>query len=77
MLPILPVLSFLCAGLLAVFLIILLRRPTLNTSNISIVLWLLLGNVVHAVNALVWSSNVDTTRIPVWCDIGTCAATSN
>ncbi|KAJ7809997.1 pheromone A receptor-domain-containing protein [Mycena olivaceomarginata] len=71
MLPILPVLSFLCAGLLAVFLIILLRRPTLNTSNISIVLWLLLGNVVHAVNALVWSSNVDTTRIPVWCDIVT------
>ncbi|KAF7344865.1 Pheromone receptor [Mycena venus] len=71
MLLVLPVLSFLCAGLLAVFLIVLLRRPTVNTPNVAIVLWLLLGNTIHAVNALVWSSNVDTTRIPVWCDIVT------
>ncbi|KAJ6617172.1 pheromone A receptor-domain-containing protein [Mycena sp. CBHHK59/15] len=66
----LPVLSFLCAGLLAVFLLILVLRPTFNTSNVSIVLWLLFGNVVHAVNAIVWSSNVEA-RIPVWCDIVT------
>jgi hypothetical protein len=70
MLIILPVLSFLCAGLLAVFLILLIRRPMVNTSNVSLVLWLLFGNVVHAINALVWSSNTDTSRIPVWCDIG-------
>jgi hypothetical protein len=72
MLIILPVLSFLCAGLLAVFLILLIRRPTVNTSNVSLVLWLLFGNVVHAINALVWSSNTDTSRVPVWCDIGMC-----
>ncbi|KAJ6498391.1 pheromone A receptor-domain-containing protein [Mycena vitilis] len=70
MLPILPVLSFLCAGLLAVFLIVLIRRPTVNTSNVAIIVWLLLGNLVHAVNALVWSSNTET-RIPIWCDIVT------
>ncbi|KAJ7636803.1 pheromone A receptor-domain-containing protein [Roridomyces roridus] len=70
MLPVLPILSFICAGLLAVFLIILLRRPTINTSNVSIVLWLLFGNIVHAVNALIWSSNVQL-RVPIWCDIVT------
>ncbi|KAJ7019738.1 hypothetical protein C8F04DRAFT_1146926 [Mycena alexandri] len=63
MLVVLPVLSFICAGLLAVFLIILIRRPTVNTSNVSIVLWLLFGNAVHAVNTIVW--------IPIWCDIVT------
>lgn len=68
---ILPVLSFLCAGLLAVFLIVLIRRPTVNTSNVAMIIWLLLGNTVHAVNALVWFSNTET-RIPVWCDIGKC-----
>ncbi|KAF8180673.1 GPCR fungal pheromone mating factor, partial [Mycena galopus ATCC 62051] len=41
-----------------------------NTSNVSVVVWLLLGNLVHAINALVWSSNVEP-RIPVWCDIVT------
>ncbi|KAF7373099.1 Pheromone receptor [Mycena sanguinolenta] len=70
MLLVLPVLSFLCAGLLAVFLILLIRRPAVNTANVSIALWLLLGNGVHAINAIVWSSNVEL-RIPVWCDIVT------
>jgi pheromone a factor receptor len=65
----LPLLSFFCAGLLIVFLFILLRRPTVNTPNLSLVVWLIFGNTVHAVNALVWSSNVEL-RIPVWCDIG-------
>ncbi|KAJ7749700.1 pheromone A receptor-domain-containing protein [Mycena metata] len=70
MLVVLPVLSFICAGLLAVFLIILIRRLTVNTSNVAIVLWLLLGNAVHAVNTIVWSSN-NEPRISVWCDIVT------
>ncbi|KAJ7742950.1 pheromone A receptor-domain-containing protein [Mycena maculata] len=70
MLLILPILSFICAGLLTVFLIVLFRRPTVNTSNVSLVLWLIFGNVVHVVNAIVWSSNVEH-RIPVWCDIVT------
>ncbi|KAJ7145520.1 pheromone A receptor-domain-containing protein [Mycena epipterygia] len=70
MLLVLPILSFICAGLLAVFLIILIRRPTINTPNVALVLWLLFGNVVHSVNAIVWSSNVEA-RIPVWCDIVT------
>ncbi|KAJ7145529.1 hypothetical protein C8R44DRAFT_723473 [Mycena epipterygia] len=47
MLLVLPVLSFICAGLLAVFLTILIRRLTVNTSNMALILWLLFGNVVH------------------------------
>ncbi|KAK7030054.1 pheromone receptor [Favolaschia claudopus] len=65
------ILSFLLAALLAVFLVILLRRPTVNLANLALVFWLLLGNVIHAVNALVWMSDADTTRIPIWCDIVT------
>ncbi|KAF7344875.1 Pheromone B beta 1 receptor [Mycena venus] len=69
MLLVLSILSFLCAGLLTVFLIVLLHRPTVSTSNVAIIPWLLLGKTIHVVNALVWPSNVDTTRIPVWFDI--------
>ncbi|KAJ7182516.1 pheromone A receptor-domain-containing protein [Mycena crocata] len=70
MLIVLPVLSFVCAGLLAVFLTILFRHSTSNIPNVALALWLILGNLVHAINALVWSSNVEN-RIPVWCDIVT------
>ncbi|KAJ7145546.1 GPCR fungal pheromone mating factor, partial [Mycena epipterygia] len=70
MLLVLPVLSFIYTGLPAVFLIILIRRRTVNTSNVALVLWLLFWNVVHGVKAIVWSSNVEA-RIPVWCDIVT------
>ncbi|KAJ7156290.1 pheromone A receptor-domain-containing protein [Mycena filopes] len=80
-----PVLSFLLAGLLAVLLILTLlwrRVPTTGTTNtvytntsyrtaiIALALWLLLGNAVHAVNALIWAST-DAVHVPVWCDIVT------
>ncbi|KAJ7164152.1 pheromone A receptor-domain-containing protein [Mycena filopes] len=80
-----PVLSFLLAGLLAVFLILTLlwrRVPSTGSTNtvytntsyrtaiIALALWLLLGNAVHAVNTLVWAST-DAVRVPVWCDIVT------
>ncbi|CAK5271760.1 unnamed protein product [Mycena citricolor] len=67
----LPVLSFVCAGLLAVFLVSLLRQPTINTANVALVLWLLFGNIVHAVNAIVWAHGTDVNLLPVWCDIVT------
>ncbi|KAJ7500853.1 GPCR fungal pheromone mating factor, partial [Mycena galericulata] len=41
-----------------------------SVATVSLVLWLLLGNAIHAVNALVWSSNVQE-RVPIWCDIVT------
>ncbi|KAJ7691154.1 pheromone A receptor-domain-containing protein [Mycena rosella] len=64
MLVALPVLSFLCAALLAVFLTVLLRRPSPATAATALGAWLLLANLVHAVNALLSSA-------PVWCDIAT------
>ncbi|THV00869.1 putative pheromone receptor STE3.1 [Dendrothele bispora CBS 962.96] len=36
----------------------------------SLVLWLLLSNLVHAINAVAWSSNTNI-HVPVWCDITT------
>ncbi|KAJ7455572.1 pheromone A receptor-domain-containing protein, partial [Mycena latifolia] len=66
----LPVLSFVLAAFLVAFLTILLRRPSLNTPNIAFASWLLLANLVHAVNALIWASDVQP-RVPVWCDIVT------
>lgn len=67
MLLLLPVLSFLSAGLLSVFLSV----PRINSSfvNTSLVVWLMVGNLIHGTNALVWAGNTDI-HIPVWCDIG-------
>ncbi|KAL0068229.1 hypothetical protein AAF712_004614 [Marasmius tenuissimus] len=36
----------------------------------SLVVWLVVGNLIHGVNSLVWSGNTDI-HIPVWCDIVT------
>ncbi|KAF9468429.1 pheromone A receptor-domain-containing protein [Collybia nuda] len=66
--PELPVISFVCAALLAVFLPV--RRVRCNVANLAIVSWLVGCNIVHGINALVWAGNVDI-HIPVWCDIVT------
>ena len=60
-------LSFVCAIFLAVS--ILVRRIRTSVPRLSIILWLFGYNLVHGINALVWSGNVDI-HIPVWCDIG-------
>ena len=60
-------LSFVCAVLLAVF--ILAQRIRTSVPRLSIILWLFGYNLIHGINALVWSGNVDI-QAPVWCDIG-------
>ena len=69
----LPVVSFLCIGLL------LLLSPVFvhsrNTAVISLAIWLLLSNTIHGVDSIVWASNV-TVHVPAWCDIGTPAVDS-
>ncbi|KAJ7189819.1 STE3-like pheromone receptor, partial [Mycena pura] len=67
---VLAVLSFILTVFLAVFLVFLLRQPTVNIPSTALALWLLVANGVHAVNALVWAGNT-LPRIPVWCDIVT------
>ena len=65
--PLLAILSFVCAVFLAVF--IPVQRIRTSVPRLSIILWLLGHNLVHAINALVWSGNVGI-HVPVWCDIG-------
>ena len=60
-------LSFVCAVLLAVF--ISAQRIRASVPRLSIILWLIGYNLVHGINALVWSGNVNI-QAPVWCDIG-------
>ncbi|KAF8239195.1 STE3-domain-containing protein [Tricholoma matsutake] len=64
----LPVISFLCFAFLVVF--IPIRRVRCNVVNLAIVSWLAGCNLVHGINSLIWSGNVDI-RVPVWCDIVT------
>jgi Pheromone A receptor len=61
------VLSFVSAVFLAVF--IPVQRIRTSVPRLSIILWLLGYNLVHGINALVWSGNVGI-HVPVWCDIG-------
>ncbi len=63
----LPVVSFLCTGL-----IVLLSPVWLHTRNaavISLAAWLLCCSLIHGINALLWSGN-SAIHVPVWCDIG-------
>ena len=60
-------LSFVCAVCLAVF--ISVRRIRTSVPRLSIIIWLCGYNLVHGINALLWSGNVDI-HTPVWCDIG-------
>lgn len=63
--------SFTCAGLLTSF--IPLHRVRCNVSNLAIVSWLIGGNVIHGVNALVWARDINI-HAPAWCDICRCLA---
>ena len=67
MLNMLAILSFVCAIFLAAF--IPVHRVRTSVPKLSIILWLLGYNLVHGINALVWSGNVGI-HVPVWCDIG-------
>lgn len=60
--------SFLCMGLL-----LLLSPVFLHSRNVAVILlvaWLVVCNIIHGVNALLWSGN-DDVHIPAWCDIST------
>jgi pheromone a factor receptor len=63
----LQAISFVCAGLLAILLV--LPRIRRNVANLAIVLWLLACNLIHGINAIIWAGNIDI-HVPAWCDIG-------
>ncbi|KAI1790870.1 STE3-domain-containing protein [Ganoderma leucocontextum] len=64
----LPIVSFLCTGLL-----VLLSPVWLHTRNaavISLAAWLFCCSLIHGINALLWSGN-RAIHVPAWCDIVT------
>ncbi|KAJ7055540.1 pheromone A receptor-domain-containing protein [Mycena amicta] len=70
--PAFPVLSFLLVAILAVFLLLVARNRQIRTlSSVTLALWLLIGTLIHAINAVVWADSADPTRAPIWCDITT------
>ncbi|KAI0742565.1 STE3-domain-containing protein [Daedaleopsis nitida] len=64
----LPVVSFVCLGLLAVLSPVFLHSR--NVAVLSLVAWLVCCNLIHGINALLWAGN-EVNHAPVWCDITT------
>lgn len=63
----LPVLS-----LLPILLFLLVLPGQLKSTSIpaiSIFSWLIICNIIHGTNSILWAGNVDI-HVPVWCDIG-------
>ncbi|TFK26923.1 STE3-domain-containing protein [Coprinopsis marcescibilis] len=60
--------SILNAILLAVFLPV--KRIYSDIPSLALVIWLLLANIIHAINSVAWSGNLDFWA-PTWCDIAT------
>lgn len=59
--------SFLCSVVLAIF--IPVPRVRKNVAKLALALWLLGCNLVHGINALLWSSDLDLKALG-WCDLG-------
>jgi len=60
------VLSFVCAGLLSVY--VPVKRVYSSVPHLSLILWFIGYNVVQGVNGLLWDGNVDI-HATIWCDI--------
>ncbi|KXN85252.1 Pheromone B beta 1 receptor [Leucoagaricus sp. SymC.cos] len=60
--------SFICSAILAF--LIAARRVRVNVAKLALVVWLLGCNMVHGINASIWSSNVDLKALG-WCDLVT------
>ncbi|THH17676.1 hypothetical protein EW146_g3174 [Bondarzewia mesenterica] len=60
-------------SLLSLFFLILILPGQVKSNSIpaiSIIAWLSVCNIIHAVNSLIWAGNV-SVHVPVWCDIVT------
>ena len=64
---VLPVVSFVCMGLLVLLAPVFVRSR--NVAVISLVAWLICCNLVHGIDTILWAGN-DAVHVPVWCDIG-------
>lgn len=62
----LPIFSFLSTLLL--FLILPAQVHHYSIPSASIILWLILCNIIHGINSVIWFGN-QAEHAPVWCDI--------
>jgi Pheromone A receptor len=62
----LPVLSFVSIALL--ILILPGQVHTFSIPSVSIIAWFFLCNLIHGINAILWSGN-QNVQAPLWCDI--------
>ncbi|KAK0454128.1 pheromone A receptor-domain-containing protein [Desarmillaria tabescens] len=62
----LPVASFFFVAVLAV--LAFFRPVKSNAALITLVLWSIVCNIIHGVDAVLWADNTNI-HIPVWCDI--------
>ncbi|KAF9221766.1 STE3-domain-containing protein [Gyrodon lividus] len=65
---VIPVISYISAGLVVIPLIWYLRAR--NIAAVAIGMWLSITNIIYAVDALIWAENSDIKAL-VWCDIST------
>ncbi|KAH6890839.1 pheromone receptor [Coprinopsis sp. MPI-PUGE-AT-0042] len=68
MAPALIAMSAVSSGLLACFLPV--KRVYSDVPSLALVFWLLVANLIHLVNAIVWAGNVEV-HSEIWCDITT------
>jgi hypothetical protein len=62
----LPVLSFVSVALL--ILILPGQVRSFSIPSVSIIAWFFFCNLIHGINAILWSGN-QSVHAPVWCDI--------
>ncbi|PPQ96632.1 hypothetical protein CVT26_010672 [Gymnopilus dilepis] len=63
----LAIASFICTTLLPAF---LFSQRLRTVPGLAVVLWLIIFNLLHGVNAVILATNVDV-HIPAWCDVAT------
>lgn len=68
----LPILSFTLVAFLTFIVSLNLKRS--SVANLTLVGWLLVCNLLHAINSVIWANNV-AIQVPAWCDIGRFKAT--
>jgi pheromone a factor receptor len=66
MAPALIAVSAVSSFLLACFLPV--KRVYSDVPSLALVFWLLVANLIHLVNAIVWAGNVEV-HSEIWCDI--------
>ena len=67
--PLYPIASFLASVMLLLVLLTSFIRQNWNFGVALLCFWLFFENLIHGINAIVWSDNFDV-KLDVYCDLG-------